>query len=118
VARSSPTRTVNLKSVDSAIFSLGFSVSFPGIKKARSIADGDHCGLSGAWYTQVGKVPCLICQVSGSPTDKEPRLFPQNFLELFNPADAALAEIDLDVAGELSLDEIFHQFQYFFQSLH
>ena len=45
-------------------------------------------------------------------------LFLENFLKFFNPADAALAEIDLEVAGKLPLDKIFNQFHNLFKSLH
>ena len=45
-------------------------------------------------------------------------LFLEDFLKLFNPADAALAEIDLEVAGKLPLDKIFYQLHNLFKSLH
>ena len=45
-------------------------------------------------------------------------LFLEDFLKLFNPADAALAEIDLEVAGKLPLHEVFQQFYHLFKSLH
>jgi hypothetical protein len=45
-------------------------------------------------------------------------LFLENFLKFFNSADAALAEIDLEVARELPLHEFFQQFHNLFKSLH